>query len=237
MLRNVFVVVLVLGVTLCAKPVHATLLQLSDYSSDGSVYNAAEYLSADLDFTVVAATLTLIVTNNTFNNYPSTNQTAFNISELFFNIPTDGRVSNLALSEVWELNASGVKIDGEKKTKWDNYTAVTVDNKANGFGLFDVLVKGDTPSNVIAPRDTSGVYAVKFVFAISGTGPFSSDDFTTYMSAPFDNNRLGLAAGKFVSGGPSGNESAYGVVVPEPATIALLGLGGLTLLGIRKKKR
>ena len=210
----------------------ATLLTLSDVSSNGTPYTMPEWLNADLDFVVVDTTLTLTVTNNTFDD-PGSDQTAFDIREVYFNIPTDGSVTGLTLTAVWELDETGHNIDGNQKSSWN--TVVDVDNKANGFGLFDVLIEGDTSSIVIAPADTGGVYSLAFVFSILGTGPFSDADFTTYMSEQFDHNTLGLAAGKFVSGGPGGDDSAYGLVIPEPTTIALFGLSGLFLLNRKRR--
>jgi len=45
------------------------------------------------------------------------------------------------------------------------------------------------------------------------------------------------ASGGSYSSPPTPANTKTITVVPEPATIALLGLGGMTLLGIRKKKR
>ncbi len=218
-----------------SSPVSAALLQLSDYSSDGSIYNVAEYLSAGMNFVVAGSTLTLTVTNNTFYD-PNTDQTTFDIDELFFNIDPVSSVTDLTLTHVWEREQDGKKINGDQVANWTN--GVSLDGfHVNGFGLYDVQLVADDPP-IIPPADPAGLYSVEFVFAISGTGPFSDADFTTSFSTRFDGGPeiLGFAAGKFVHGGPDGwDESAYGVVVPEPTTICLLGFGVLGLL-LRKRR-
>ncbi len=215
-----------------AQSVQATSLQLSEYSSEDIPYTEAEYLRADLDFVVdvINARLSLTVTNNTFDDSPSTNQTAFDIRELYFNVNED-TVTNLTLFKVWAWDDTGTIINGSHDSEWDNNTVVDFDNKANGFGMFDVLVKGDDNSVVIAPG-----YKFEFIFDIAGTGPFSNADFTTYLSAQFNHNILGLAAAEFANGGSSGNDSAYGMVTPEPATICLLGIGIGGLVLLRKRR-
>jgi len=202
------------------------VLTLSDYSSDGTVYNTAEYLSADLDFSVVGTTLTLIVTNNTFYDYPNSNQTAFDISKLFFNINED-TVTGLTLTAVWECDETGGHLNDNQAQKWINEnTGVAVDGfHVDGFGLYDAQLVGDDTSVVIEPTGPP-VYSVEFVFEISGTEPYSDADFTTHLSSRYDEQPeiLGLAAAKFIHGGPEGmNDSAYGMVIPEPATVLLLG--------------
>lgn len=74
-----------------------------------------------------------------------------------------------------------------------------------------------------------------FVFNISSAGSVSDADFTTYLSAANGSDVLGLAAAKFYEGGPAGNDWAYGMVIPEPATILLLCMGFFGLL--RRNKR
>jgi hypothetical protein len=68
---------------------------------------------------------------------------------------------------------------------------------------------------------------VTFVFAISGTGPFSDYDF-------IEGNSMGLAAAAKFTGGP-GDDSGFGAV-PEPSTPLLL-VSGLLLLGARRRSR
>ena len=135
------------------------------------------------------------------------------------------------------LDSVGATINGNKKNNWDLTLAVdgfTIDS----FGKYDVDIrsKNDTQT-YIEPTGTGGVYSMQFVISINaGVGSFSDADFTTYFSSPADGGpeTLGLATGKFIHGGPEGNNfSAFGVV-PEPATIVLMGLG---LLGLLRKRK
>ena len=103
-----------------------------------------------------------------------------------------------------------------------------------GFGVFDwaLIVNTDSaPKNVlIGPGEN-----VVFLMAISGTGPFDMGDFGTELSVdPGDIEPaiLTLAAGKFkgLDDGTFRNLSGFGATIPEPSTLALLGIGALTVL-------
>lgn len=191
-------------------------VHLSDYSSNGTQYTLAEFLTADLHFVVVSDRLTLTVTNTTFDDYPNTDQTEFFISEIYVNF--GGGVTGLAMDNVpqWKLTVDADNIG------------------VDGFGQFDLGLKdGGGTNHMVQPGETK-----IFQFDIIGDGgPYSEDDFTTWLSVPYNGGPeiLGLAAGKFVSGGPLGEDSAFGVAIPEPATLSLLALGGLSLLVRRKR--
>jgi hypothetical protein len=197
------------------QPLEATVLTLSTHASDGNNPPPAEHLDATLDFSVVDnSTLLLTVTNLTPEG---PNDPALKIDQLYFNTSDD--ITALVLNEV----------NGSDITHWD----LTFDSDnihVNGFGLYDVSIidgQGSEP-HVIDPGET-----VEFIIGISGSGTFSDDDFI-HLSMQIDHHIISYAAAKFYNGVPE--MSAFGATnVPEPTTIALLGLGALALLRNRKK--
>ena len=212
MTRAFVVVLCVLCFAFAPAGVKAALLTLSTHSSNGfAPYTLPEYLDATLDFTVVDNKLTLIVTNTTDGN-PADYQ--FDIVEVYFN---------------YNNTVTGLTWDGAATNGWalhDNPDNFHVD----GFGYFDVRLYIDPPPNKsIGPGDFE-----TFNLIFGGIG--SAEDFTTFLSVENGGDILGLAVANFDSGGPDGIAWAYGMVIPEPATIGLLGLGGLFLL-IRRKRR
>ncbi len=196
---------------ICAGPVEAAVLRLSDHcSEDESRPELAEYLDAELDFSVVGNTLTLSVTNLTPENE---GDPAFKISRIYFNVTdnvegltlTDVRAYEETAAEGWSL---GLLEDGFL---------------VGGFGWFDVSLKGGHGSHgpVVKPGQ-----AVSFVCQISGAGPFVDSDFIT-LSSPQGGHIVSYAAAKFYND----CTSAYGATnVPEPATVFLLTLGSLVFL-------
>ncbi len=201
----------------CAGPVEATVLRLSDYSSeDESQPYLAEYLDAELNFSVVDSTLTLSVTNLTPENE---GDPAFKMSRIYFNV-TDN-VEDLTLTDVYA--SEGFATEGWKLGFLEDGFIV------GGFGRFDVSLKGSQGSygSVVKPGHT-----VSFVFQISGAGPFVDSDFIT-LSSPQGGHIVSYAAAKFYNG----CTSAYGATnVPEPASAMILGLGSL-FFALRRRQR
>jgi len=201
----------------CAVPVQAALITFSTHSSNGfDPYTRAEYLDATLDFSVVVDNeLTLTVTNTTEGNPTGCE---FDIVEVYFNYndTVKGLSWNGAATNGWALEVDP-----------DNF-------HVDAFGYFDVRLYIDPPPDKRIGYKSPGNFET-FEFIFGGTG--SAEDFTQYKSADKGSgDTLMLAVAQFTGGGPNpGNAWAYGATIPEPATIALLGLGALALL--RKRKR
>ena len=165
----------------------------------------AEDLDATLEFSVSGSTLTLAVTNNTPLG------TGFDISDIFFN----------ALPHITGLSLTS-PADG-----W----LIELNERADGFGVFDfglISDSGHHDPGEIAPQGT-----LEFEMTILGNGPFNESDFTAQFSTIPPGNRPALAAVKFVNG--PRDDSAYGAVIPEPATVSLLLLG-LGLIARRSRR-
>lgn len=201
----------------CAGPVKAAVLRLSDYSSeDESQLYLAEYLDAELNFSVVDSALTLSVTNLTPENE---GDPAFKINRIYFNVADN--VEGLTLTDVHALEEVAAR-------GWNLYfleDGFIVD----GFGYFDVSLKGGQGSQepVVKPGQT-----VSFVFQISGAGPFVDSDFIA-LSSSQGGHTVSYAAAKFYND----CTSAYGATnVPEPASAVILGLGSL-FLALRRRQR
>ena len=203
-----------LALLLLVAPASGSTLVLSQFSSDQT---PASVLDATLVFEISGAgELTLSVTNDTAA------PDAYLLDQVFFNASSN--VAGLTL-----LSATS-SVDGLVTADWRLATS----KHAGGFGTFDfaLLPAMGSSDNEIDPGET-----VRFVFAITGTGPFAMADFTTRLSEIPPGNTPSLAAVKFVSG--PGDDSAYGAVVPEPLTLFEFGLGlvGLSWLTRRQRRR
>ena len=197
-------------------------IPLSTHSSEISVDPGA--LDADLDVSIELNQakpdkdekkwlLTLTAANLT----PEVD--GFSINELYFNTTANP-------ADITQLKLKGLDGGGNNKN-W----VLTLDKdniSAADFGLFDISLV--STSEHISPQET-------FIFTIEIKTTFApeytEEDFFI-LSAPSGGTTIAYGAGHFFDG-PEG-ENAYGAyaLIPEPATICLLGLGTLALLRKRK---
>lgn len=187
----------------------ATTLTLSHCSNNEQV--PAEWLDAEVCFSVSGNTLTLEVVNNT----PESDQVPwFRVNAVYFNVAEN--VTGLALQD-----AEGWTLDVAK----DTYLAG--DFLVGGFGWFDVRLQGVNGSG---PYQVYPGQSMTFTFDIAGDGPFCEADFATLLSASQGGHILSVLAAKFAGE----EDSSFGNVAPEPATLALVALGGLAFLRRRR---
>lgn len=188
----------------------AAIIVISTLSSDATDPGV---LDATFEFSVLFDVLTLSVTNDT--TAPNT----FNINELYFNAAG---------------GVTGLTVLGALPAGW----SFSTNQIAGVFGTFEFALTDpvDNDASTIMPLETE-----TFTFTILGVGPFFDTDFTTEFSTNPPGDLLSPVAAKFVFGsrtdpaGDPGPDSAYGGV-PEPGTIALLGLAGLLGFGRRRRR-
>ena len=179
----------------------------------GTVLTLSDFSSDETSADVLDATLAFSVSGSVLTlsvSNETTSPNPFDLSAIYFNATSE--VAGLALTGApagWEL---------------------LVVQSADGFGTYDFALQSDlnAESAKIVSGDTQD-----FIFNISGSGPFLETFFTTEFSTIPPGETPGLAAAKFVSG--PNDDSAFGVVVPEPATLVLM-LGGMLTVGLRKRQ-
>jgi len=198
----------------CAVDSRASILVLSELSSRPLVVDPSE-LSASAEFTVVGDQLTLTITNLTPGG-----TVGFDIQDIYFNAASNITGLIMDPSSGWTLNTKGQPPAGG-----------TIGS--NVFGVFDFGLREAEPDTV--HEEIDGGTSRTFTFTILGSGTYADTDFSADLSEGSERTPAYISIGFWNRGGGS-NDWAYGAdVVPEPATIAILGLGGLLMLRTRRK--
>ncbi|MHC4843294.1 MAG: PEP-CTERM sorting domain-containing protein [Planctomycetota bacterium] len=190
---------------------HAGLVTLCDYTTDST---PAEVLDATVEFRLSGSTLTIVVTNQT-DGPDSGKDKGYDITRVYFNA-TDN-IIGLALEEPdfgWLLYSGGNK------------------TKAGGLGQFDYALRGKIGRNpVIVEGESSRTFTLSVTHDGSGA---SESNFYSELSSRPPGNHPSIVAAKFQRG-PNDDSAFGGIDTPEPATIAILGIGS-TLLFMKRKR-
>jgi hypothetical protein len=195
----------------------ALVVALAGFASParaGTTLTLSDMSSDETSAADLSATLTFNVSAETLTLLV-TNETdaatGFDISEVYFNAALD--VTGLSLIP---------EVPG-----W----TLLENQRADGFGTFDFGLLSDLGND---PAEIGPTESLEFNFEITGMSPFDDVYFTTKFSSIPPGEHPALAAAKFVSG--PGDDSAFGAVIPEPATLLLMLLGsGLIARGAPRR--
>ncbi|MCK4850179.1 MAG: PEP-CTERM sorting domain-containing protein [Phycisphaerae bacterium] len=212
---------LVLSISLMwgASAAQGSLISLDlsiSYNGGTPPEGAAPWLNATFTDSVEdEVTLTLSATNLTGSE---------NVKEWMFNLDTDLDPTDLSIS--FSL------VDSTGSFNTPSISTGLNAFKADGDGYFDILIDFN-PTNGPNKRFGAGEAAVFTISYIPGGDLLTADSFDL-ISEPDGGQGEYKTAAHVQSIGPGGQDSGW-VATPEPATIVLMGLGGL--LGLLRKRK
>jgi hypothetical protein len=197
--------------------------------------------SQDTDGESVSATASFNVTTNsivvTLTNLQSSMHSAGQlISDLFFKVGDGSQTpSTLSSSSGQEVTVAGngtATLGSTVSTGW-GYTVTS------GVGHLDDLNGGASPHHtIIGPPNASGVYDNANSSITNGAhSPFLSESATFTFSGLNLSNTTNVISNVVFSFGTTSGDNINGVVVPEPSTLAIAGLGALGFMGFGFRRR
>lgn len=212
----------IVGVGLCLSPAWATPVPLVTDSicfsgpidSDPSIDSTL--LDAVIDYTFDPSTnhLTMVIHNNTAD------PNAYTLSELLFNTSSD--VTGMSIFDDGILSS----------------TSLSTGVHQGGMGTFDFDFDGGSGNNGVGAGSSATV-----IFSVTGSNLDTGDFFNGLSVPPGDGNGHFVASIHFTRG-PNGASDWVTPcddtpVVPEPASMSLLGIGiaGLVVRQVRNRKR
>ncbi len=106
---------------------------------------------------------------------------------------------------------------------------------ASTSGLFDLQFQFDNPNGSRLSNTVSGNNAPTATFTITG-GSITAASFNFLSASPYDANGPYYSAAH-IAGYGNGQSGGIAALVPEPASLALMGVGGLAIAGAGLRRR
>jgi hypothetical protein len=227
---RVVAVTALVATLLCTRPCSADFVEVYDTPSGSST--GGQPVNTQATFTDVGNTLTVTL-NNLQANPTSVVQA---LSGLFFTFNTGQTSGTLSSSSGTErtIAGNGTYTDGSAvSTGW-----LVQNNVSGGLGL-NVLGGAGPAHLIIGPPGSGGVYS-NANSSIAGNGPhnpFLDQSATFTLTVPGLTSSSRINGVTFAFGTTAGTNNVAGVVVPEPASLVLfgLGIGCLGLMALRRQ--
>jgi hypothetical protein len=204
---------------------------ISFVTPTGSTDAAGDPVNAKVTFTMGAGTVTILLENKQTGE----KDVGQNLSDLLFTMSTGQNSGTLSSSSGLERTVAGNKTFTDGSTVAAGWVLSTSGTNL----LLDVLSgPGNSgPAHTILGLPTGSSYP-NAMGSIAGNGPhnpFLAESATFVVSVP------GVTAASTISGatfsfGTTAGDNIPGIPVPEPSTLILAGLGGLSLLIYRSRR-